>query len=137
MESTDPHKYSGDARDYKTWKNFPALLLRNMIVNESFFDEAKVNAVAWEFNPTKGPDCADWNTACALVSAAAAKATNTSQTVWISGWAGAEDHLSLQDIAGKTKNIHFPWISLGWATQEEAVSALVHTPEPKNKGDLK
>jgi hypothetical protein len=66
-----------------------------MIVNASFFDEARVNAVAWEFNHLKGPDCADWNQTCALVSAAAAKATVTSQTVWISGWAGADDHLSL------------------------------------------
>jgi hypothetical protein len=38
MESTDPHKYSGDARDYAGWANFPALLLRNLIVNASFFD---------------------------------------------------------------------------------------------------
>lgn len=138
MESAgeSPFKYEGDSRDYAGWKNFPALLLRNMIVNGSFFDEAKANAVAWEFSPNKGPDCKDWNNACALVSAAAAKATTSAQTVWISGWAGEEDHLSLQDIAGKSKAIHFPWVSVGWATQEEAVNALKFGPEPKNKGDL-
>lgn len=132
-----PFKYEADARDYAGWKNFPALLLRNMIVNGSFFDEAKSVAVAWEFNPTKGPSNADWNNAVALVSAAAAKATTSAQTVWISGWAGEDDHLSLQDIAGKSKAIHFPWVSVGWATQEEAVNALKFGPEPKNKGDLK
>jgi hypothetical protein len=107
-----------------------------LIVNESFYDVAKVNAVAWEFNPTKGPEDADLNQTCALVSAAAAKATVTTQTVWISGYAGAEDHLSLVDIAGVSKKINFPWISLGWATKEEALLALEHAPEPKNKGDL-
>jgi len=137
MESNDPHKYSGDAFDYAGWKSFPALLLRNMIVNAAFFDEAKGNAVAWEFDFNKGPKCEKLNQTCAFVSAIAAKATKTSQTVYISGYAGAEDHLSLQDIAGKTKKINFPWISLGWATQEEAVIALAHIPEPKNKGELK
>lgn len=79
MESagSSPFKYEGDSRDYAGWKNFPALLLRNMIVNGSFFDHAKSNAVAWEFSPNKGPSNKNLNAATALVSAAAAKATTS------------------------------------------------------------
>lgn len=134
--AASPFKYEEDARDYAGFKNLPALLLRNLIVNGSIFDRTKVTAVKWEFNSEKGPADAAWNQVAALVSAAAAKATTTEATIFISGWAGAEDKLSVDDIAGKSKNIHFPWVSVGWASAEEAVAAFEHGPQPKNAGDL-
>ena len=33
------------------------------------------------------------------------------------------------------RHIHFPWITIGWATKEEALAALALTPEPQDKED--
>jgi len=136
MEKTvpNPFVYDKDARDYAGFKNFPALLLRNMIVNASIFDEAKATAIGWEFNPQSGPKKGELASAAALISAAASKAVKGEQTVWFSAFVGAQDKLSLDAVHTGSKKIHFPWISVGWATKEEAVNAFAHSPAPGGKG---
>jgi hypothetical protein len=112
-----------------------------MIVNGSFFDEAKANALGWEFNSEKGPKNNDWAKIAALVSVAASKkvAAAAGATVFLSGYASKDDKECLDEIATKTKKIHFPWVTLGWDTKEKALFAFgasTHVPEPKNKDDF-
>lgn len=69
--------------------------------------------------------------AAALIAAAVLKAQKEGQNFWLSGYVGKEDHLALEDIAGKSKAIHFPFVSVGWKTKDEAVSALSHIEKPE------
>ena len=125
MES--PHKYDKDARKYEGWAQIPAMILKQMIVNSYFGELVKADALFWEFNHKKGDVKKQAYTgACGLVGTAVNKAAADGQTVWLSGHIGEEDWLSLDGLAGEKgdKKIHFPFLTFGWATKDEATAAL-------------
>lgn len=140
-----PHKYEADARGYDGWADAPGAFLRQMIVSPYWGDLVKKEALAWEFNPSNGevPDIfggmmgamgklnflageADNKGVAAMVGAAVAKAqVDSAAAIWFSGFVGEDDFASLGDIvAAENKDIHFPFLIMGWATKEEALEAL-------------
>jgi len=87
----NPHKYESDARSYDGWAQVPAAFLKQMIVNPYWGDLIKAEAIAWEFNPEKGPKNTDFTEAAGLVGTAVCKASTEGHNVWFSGYVGTED----------------------------------------------
>jgi len=102
------------------------MILKQMIVNPYFGELMKAEALKWEFNPAKGPKTVEYTGACGLVGTAVSKAAADGQSVWLSGHVGDEDWLSLDGLAGEKgdKKIHFPFLTIGWASKDEALQAL-------------
>jgi hypothetical protein len=124
----NPHKYDGDAKDYKGWANIPAAILKMMIVNPYFGELVKAEAINWEFNPTKGPKKPEFTAAAGLVGTGVAAGGADGQAIWLSGHLGDEDFQSLSAMGKSEKDeekaIHFPFLTFGWATKDEALQAL-------------
>jgi len=144
--TASPHKYEDDARAYDGWADVPGAFLKQMIVSPYWGDLVKKEALSWEFNPKDGkvPDIfgsmidvvgkvdfisgapPSYKGAAALVGAAVAKAqVDSAAAIFFSGHVGEEDFKSLEDIvASEGKDIHFPFLTMGWATKQEALDAL-------------
>jgi hypothetical protein len=138
MEPANPFKYDTDERKYDGWNNVAGALLKNMLVNPVFGDMLKANAVSWEYNQEKGKAYPELSSAAALVSAAAAKAASGENNVFISGYVDNESHEALGDLVKEALAIHFPFVTAGWGTKDEAIAAFSHTSiNPKKKGDYK
>jgi hypothetical protein len=138
MSKPTPFAYDKDERKYDGWNNVAAALLRNMLVNPVFGDLMKSNAVSWEFNQEKTKNYPELTKACALVSAAASKAASGENNVFISGFVDADSFEALGDLVTDKLAIHFPFVTAGWGTKDEALNAFDHTSiNPKKKGDYK
>jgi hypothetical protein len=138
MEKPNPFKYDGDSRSYEGWNQVAASLLRNMLVNPVFGDMMKANALSWEYNHDSTKKYEGLSKACALVSAAAAKAASGENNVFISGFVDADSHEALGDLVTDKKPIHFPFVTAGWGSKDDALAAFDHTPiSDKKKGDYK
>ena len=150
MALPNPHKYEGDAYDYAGWAKVPAAFLRNMIVNPYWGDLVKAQVVGWEFNPEKGPKDSgfdltfgaanlatglvgvgggknmEWAGAAGLVGAAVSAGSTDGQSFFLSGHLGNDDFESLKALSAEAgdKKIHFPFLTYGWATKDEALQAL-------------
>jgi len=139
MEKPNPFTYDKDERKYDGWNNVAAALLRNMLVNPVFGDMVKAAAVSAEYNHEKGAKAfSELTSAAALVSAAAAKAASGENNVFISGYVDTDSFEALGDLVKEENNIHFPFVTAGWGSKDEAVNAFDHTSiNPKKKGDYK
>lgn len=138
MEKPNPFTYDKDERKYEGWDQVAAALLRNMLVNPIFGDMLRGNAVSWEYNHEKGTRYPELSRAAALVSAAAAKAVSGENNVFVSGYLDQESFEALGDLVSAKANIHFPFVTAGWGSKDEALNALEHTPlNEKRKGDFK
>jgi len=135
MQKPNPFAYDKDERKYDGWNNVAASLLRNMLVNPVFGDMMKANAVAWEYNHEKGASTyPDLTRAAALVSAAAAKAATGENNVFISGYIDNDSQEALKDLVADKQSVHFPFVTAGWGSKDDAVNAFDHTPiNPKKK----
>jgi hypothetical protein len=117
--------------EFKGAENFGALVLRNMLINHSFFDAVKQCALDWEGDHEKGVDNTGLQGAAASAAAHVASKVSGEQTVWLSGYLTGDQVSAVQKLSGKgDKHIFFPFISAGWATKEEAVNAFEHSPKP-------
>jgi hypothetical protein len=128
METPNPFAYDKDSRAYDGWNNVAAAVLRNMLVNPVFGDLVKANALGWEYNAEKGSAYPELSKAAALVSAAAAKAVQGENNVFISGYLDADSVEAITDLVTEKKPIHFPFVTAGWGSKEEAINAFAHTP---------
>jgi hypothetical protein len=139
MQAPNPFAYDKDERKYEGWDQVAAALLRNMLVNPIFGDMMRSNAVGWEYNNEKGSSrYPELSKACALVSAAAAKAVSGENNVFISGLVDADSQAALTDLVTDKKAIHFPFVTAGWGSKEEALNALEHVSiNEKKKDDYK
>lgn len=138
MEVASPFTYDKDERKYDGWNNVAGALLKNMLVNPVFGDMLKANAVSWEYNSEKGKAYPELSSAAALVSAAAAKAVTGENNVFISGYVDNDSFEALGDLVKEKLAIHFPFVTAGWGSKEEAVNAFAHTSiNPKKKDDYK
>lgn len=139
MEKPNPFTYDKDTRSYEGWSNVAASLLRNMLVNPVFGDMIKANALSWEYNHEKGTkNFTELTKAAALVSAAASKAVTGENNVFISGFVDNDAFEALGDLVKDKQAIHFPFVTAGWGSKEEALNAFAHTPiNPKKTADYK
>lgn len=139
MEKPNPFTYDKDERNYEGWNNVAASLLRNMLVNPVFGDMIKANALSWEYNREKGTkNYTELTKAAALVSAAASKAVTGENNVFISGFIDNDAFEALGDLVADKQPIHFPFVTAGWGSKDEALNAFAHTPiNPKKAGDYK
>ena len=139
MDVPNPFTYDKDSRNYEGWNNVAASLLRNMLVNPVFGDMIKANALSWEYNPEKGTkNYTELTKAAALVSAAASKAATGENNVFISGYVDKDAFEALGDLVNDKEAIHFPFVTAGWGSKEEALNAFAYTPiNPKKAADYK
>ena len=138
MQKPNPFTYDKDERKYDGWNNVAAALLRNMLVNPVFGDMMRANALSWEFNKDKTNNFSELNQACALVSAAAAKAVTGENNLFISGYLDNDSFEALGDLVTDKAPIHFPFVTAGWGSKDEALNAFDHTPiSDKKKDDYK
>jgi hypothetical protein len=139
MDKPNPFTYDKDSRNYEGWNNVAASLLRNMLVNPVFGDMVKANALSWEYNHEKGTkNYTELTKAAALVSAAASKAVTGENNVFISGFVDNDAYEALGDLVKDKQPIHFPFVTAGWGSKEEALNAFAFTPiNPKKAGDYK
>lgn len=139
MSKPSPFTYDKDERKYDGWNNVAAALLRNMLVNPVFGDMVKAAAVSAEYNHEKGAkNFSELSSAAALVSAAAAKAASGENNVFISGYVDKDSFEALGDLVKEGNDIHFPFVTAGWGSKDEAVNAFDHTSiNPKKKDDYK
>jgi len=128
----NPHKYDGDTYGYEGWAKVPAAFLKQFIVSPYVGDLVKADAINFEFNPEKAK-ATDFTAIAGLVGNAVSKSAADGQEVWLSGHVGEDDLLALKDISegdNASKKIHFPFLTYGWATKEEATQALaLMTPQ--------
>jgi ribosomal protein L12E/L44/L45/RPP1/RPP2 len=126
MEKANPHKYDGDAGNYDGWAKIPAAFLKQSIVSPYVGDMIKAEAINWEFNP-ESAKVSDFTAIAGLISNAAAQSAGEPAEVWLSGLVGEEDMLSLKDISegeSPSKKIHFPFVTVGWKSKDEALQDL-------------
>jgi len=126
MAKENPHKYDGDSYVYDGWAKVPAAFLKQFIVSPYVGDLVKADAINFEFNPEKAK-VTDFTAIAGLVGHAVNKSAADGQNVWLSGYVGEEDMLALKDISegeNASKKIHFPFLTYGWASKDEALQAL-------------
>ena len=101
-------------------------LLRCAIVNPSFEDAVRAVANNCEFRP-ESSEKYDLHRA-----AAATKVEGADGDFFLSGYIGENDFEALNTIAGgAAQQIHFPFVSIGWGSEEQAVAALAHMDAPQ------
>ena len=110
--------YADDKTDYKGAGNLAALLMRLSVTKPYFGDLVRYACVNWEFN-YKGKKPQNLEFAAAAVEAAEL----SEKDVWFSGWAGAEDLLSLKELAAEKGDILFPGVIAGWGDEAAALKA--------------
>jgi len=116
--------YKDDSAAYDGWANFPALLLRNCIVNPYFGDLVKANLIAWEFNYGNSEPKKDFTGAAGLLSHAINSGEAAEKEIWISGFVGELDLESLKGIAEAKGPIMFPGPLAGWESEEAALKHI-------------
>mmetsp|Transcript_24679 Transcript_24679/g.38392 ORF Transcript_24679/g.38392 Transcript_24679/m.38392 type:complete len:393 (-) Transcript_24679:193-1371(-) len=119
-----PDHYKDDSAAYDGWANFPALLLRNCIVNPYFGDLVKANLIAWEFNYGNDEPKKDFTGAAGLLSHAVNTGEGDEKEIWVSGFVGELDFESLKGIAEAKGPIMFPGPLAGWDSQETALGEI-------------
>ena len=133
LETTCPHgdageNYEGDEFDYKGWEKVPAALLKVMIVNPLVGDIIKAEVLQWELNHEKGKDDSPFIGLAGLVGHAASKAQTEEETFFLSGQLDENSVAALGEMIKEPedapRDIHFPWMTYGWKTLEEAQNAL-------------
>jgi hypothetical protein len=133
----NPHKYEDDSTDCKGFANVPSAFLKQMIVNPLVGDIIKSEVMNWELNHEKAK-VGDFTGVAGLIGHAVSKKQEGDATFFLSGHLDANAFAALKDVTeGETpsKAIHFPFITVGWKSAEEAGQALaLMTP---NKGDYK
>lgn len=139
IDKPNPFTYDKDERNYEGWNQVAASLLRNMLVNPVFGDMMKANALSWEYNHEKSTkNYPGLTKAAALVSAAASKAVSGENDLFISGFVDNDAFEALKDLVDAKESIHFPFVTAGWGSKDEAINAFSHTPMNKKKeGDYK
>ena len=123
--------YKDDSAAYDGWANFPALLLRNCIVNPYFGDLVKANLIAWEFNYKGSEPKKDFTGAAGLLSCAVNSAERAEKEIWVSGLVGELDLESLKGIAEAKGAIMFPGPLAGWESEDAAIK---HIAGAESKG---
>jgi hypothetical protein len=139
MEKINPHKYDGDDYDYSGWAKVPAAMLRCMIVCPIAGDIIKAEALQWEMNheKAKADKCA-FVGLCGMLGHSLSKEQAGDAEFFLSGRITPNDQAALDDICkGETplKAIHFPFATMGWNSQEEALQALALERDIGIKGD--
>lgn len=133
----NPHKYDDDATDCKGFANAPSAFLKQMIINPLVGDMIKAEVLNWELNPEKAK-AGDFTGIAGLVGHAVSKKQEGADAFFLSGHVDENAFAALKDVTegeNPSKAIHFPFLTVGWKTAEEAGQALaLMTP---NKGDYK
>lgn len=122
----NPHKYEGDAADYKGWANVPSALLRCMIVCPMVGDIIKAEVLQWELNYNKAK-VGSYTGLAGMIGHAVSGKQDGTEDFYLAGHVTANDAAALTDITtgdAPMKAIHFPFITVGWKSEEEARKAL-------------
>uniref|UniRef100_A0A7S3CU34 Uncharacterized protein n=1 Tax=Strombidium rassoulzadegani TaxID=1082188 RepID=A0A7S3CU34_9SPIT len=144
MMAPEEDPYKDDAEDYKGFKNFPKLLLKQTTVNPYFGDLVKSDAIHFEFaavekggllsvkmpplNPMAlmkaGAAPGAFAGAAGLLSSAVNSAEGAEKDVFFAGFIGENDLESLKGIAEAKGPIMFPGVIGGWESEEKALKTL-------------
>lgn len=122
----NPHKYEGDGADYKGWANVPSALLRCMIVCPMVGDIIKAEVLQWELNHNKAK-VGSYTGLAGMIGHAVSTKQDGADEFYLAGHVTANDAAALTDITtgeNPMKAIHFPFITVGWKSEEEARKAL-------------
>jgi hypothetical protein len=123
----DPHKYGDDNDDqYNEVKNAPAGLLKQMIVNPLVGEMVKAEVMNWELKPDSAK-VGDFTAIAGLIGTGVAGKQEGEAAFFLSGHLDENAFAALKDITegdNATKAIHFPFLTYGWKTAEEAEQAL-------------
>ena len=126
-EKVNPHAACNDEGEFEGWANAPAALLRCMVKYPYVGDLVKQEALGWELNHA-GAKAGVYTGLCGLLGAGVAKKQEGEAEFFLSGCISKDDAAAMKDITTgdvPLKMVHFPFLTCGWKTEDEARQALI------------